>query len=66
MKSLTPDAMVFDKAGRFVDNLQREQFELRVGGFHLDAQKTDSAATDKLRRATDAALCFRGRATVGR
>ncbi|HEY0405510.1 MAG TPA: VWA domain-containing protein [Pyrinomonadaceae bacterium] len=26
------DVMVFDKSGRFVDNLQREQFELRVDG----------------------------------
>ncbi len=26
------DVMVFDKQGRFVDNLQREQFELRVDG----------------------------------
>jgi VWFA-related protein len=26
------DVMVFDKSGRFVDNLQREQFELKVDG----------------------------------
>jgi VWFA-related protein len=26
------DVMVFDKSGRFIDNLQREQFELRIDG----------------------------------
>ncbi|MDX6694521.1 MAG: hypothetical protein QOF02_2124 [Blastocatellia bacterium] len=45
------DVMVFDKSGRFVDNLQREQFELRVDGkpqpiSFFDRVQTGSANED--------------------
>jgi hypothetical protein len=54
------DVLVFDKGGRFVDNLQREQFEVRVDGKPVPVSFFDRVVAGSTREAMLEAAARRG------